>query len=109
LRRYRLIRWESIEARFEREPDAFFGAITFEDTVAEREALRAALARLSPQDAACLFLRVVQGLSVAEVGTIVGASPDAIAKRLTRAKQRLRRVYLAHEPHSFAAKQEPHP
>ena len=42
-----------------------------------------------------LFLRVVQGFSAAEVGQIVGATPEVITKRLSRAKQRLRAAYLA--------------
>jgi RNA polymerase sigma-70 factor (ECF subfamily) len=106
LRRYRLIRWESIEERFEREPEPFFGAITFEDAFAAREAIRAALGRLAPRDAACLLLRVVEGLSVAEIGAVVGASPAAVTKRLTRAKQRMRRIYLAHEPQPLESSQE---
>lgn len=57
----------------------------------------AALARLNAQDRACLLLRVVQGFSAAEVGQIVDATPDAVTKRLSRAKQRLRTLYLAHE------------
>lgn len=57
--------------------------------------MRKALARLAPRDAACLLLRVVEGFSAAEVGRIIGASPAVITKRLSRARQRLRAVYLA--------------
>jgi RNA polymerase sigma-70 factor (ECF subfamily) len=95
LRRRRLIRWESLDLL--RPLMAWRGTeASFEDQVVEGEALRAALARLSPQDSACLLLRVVQGLSAAEVGQIVGASPETVTKRLSRAKQRLRAIYLAH-------------
>jgi DNA-directed RNA polymerase specialized sigma24 family protein len=41
------------------------------------------------------LLRVVQGLSAAEVGAILGVSPEAVHKRLFLAKQRLRSAYLA--------------
>src|SRR5215469_7664643 len=61
LRRRQRIRWESLEEQNEREPELFSVAVTFEDDLAEREALRAALAQLAPQDVACLLLRIVQG------------------------------------------------
>lgn len=93
LRRRRLIRWESLEVFGGAEPPS--ARVSFEDRIAEGEALRAALARLSPQDAACLLLRVVQGFSAAEVAQIVGASAEVVTKRLSRAKQRLRAAYLA--------------
>ena len=95
LRRRRLIRWERLDVFAE--PELNTGARPFEDQIAEGEALRAALARLAPSDSACLLLRVVQGFSAAEVGEIVGATPDIVNKRLSRAKQRLRTAYLAHE------------
>ncbi len=97
LRRRRLIRWESLEASHERQPEVFSAALTFESDIVEREALRAALERLAPQDVACLFLRLVQGFSPGEIGQILGASSGQISKRLSRAKQRLRSIYLAQE------------
>ena len=97
LRRRRLIRWESLEESHEREPEVFSAAFTFENDVAEREALRTALECLAPQDVACLFLRLVQGFTPAEMGQILGASPSQISKRLSRAKQHLRNAYLAQE------------
>jgi RNA polymerase sigma-70 factor, ECF subfamily len=97
LRRRRLITWESLDTASGPEPALVCGTIPFEDQIAEGEALRAALARLNPQDTACLLLRVVQGFSAAETGRIVGATPDVVAKRLSRAKQRLRAAYLAQE------------
>lgn len=97
-RRQRLLRWDSLEAASERasliEPESG----SFENHIAEEEALSAALAQLTPTDAACLLLRVVQGFSAAEVGHIVGATPEVITKRLSRAKQRLRAAYLALDP-----------
>lgn len=95
LRRRKLIRWESFDL-LTRSQAGSAGA-SFEDQVVESEALRAALAQLNAQDRACVLLRVVQGFSAAEVGQVVGASPEAVTKRLSRAKQRLRALYLAHE------------
>lgn len=94
-RRQRLLRWDSLDCTAGvielAEPETG----SFENRIAEEEALAAALAQLTPSDAACLFLRVVQGFSAAEVGQIVGATPEVITKRLSRAKQRLRAAYLA--------------
>lgn len=104
LRRHRLIFFESFEARAEHQPDYPDRSGSFEADIAEREMMQAALASLAPADAACLLLRVVQGLSAAEVAAILGTSPDTIHKRLFHAKQRLRRAYLAQTDHSQAAK-----
>src|ERR1051326_967549 len=95
LRRRRLIRWESLDflLSFGGEPEG--DAQPFEDQLAESEALRTALARLAPQDRACFLLRAAHGLSAAEVGQIIGASPEVVRKRLSRARQRLRTIYLA--------------
>jgi RNA polymerase sigma-70 factor, ECF subfamily len=95
LRRRRRLRWESLEERHDQEPEIFSSPILFEDEIAEREALRAALKRLSPQDVACLLLRIVQGFSAIETAHITGASPQSVDQRLSRAKQRLRTIYLA--------------
>lgn len=108
LRRRQRIRWESLEEHNEREPELFSVVVTFEDDVAEREALRTALACLAPQDVACLLLRIVQGFSAAETAAIVGASPQSIDQRLARAKKRLRSVYLskATEPTTISSKKD---
>ncbi len=90
LRRRRLIQWLPLES--------VTLPMTFEDQFAEGQAVRTALARLAPADAACLLLIVVQGFTAAEVGQIIGASPQAVAKRFSRAKQRLRDAYLAENP-----------
>jgi len=92
-RRRRLIAWESLDA------DPLAGGPhlppqgAFEDRVAEAAALQAALRTLDPQDAACFLLQAVYGFSTAEIAAIVGAQPDALRKRLSRAKQRLRAAY----------------
>ncbi|HEY7358775.1 MAG TPA: sigma-70 family RNA polymerase sigma factor [Ktedonobacterales bacterium] len=90
LRRRRLIQWLPLES--------VTLSIVFEDQLAEGQAVRAALATLSAADAACLLLIIVQGFTAAEAGQIIGASPQAVAKRLSRAKQRLRDAYLAQNP-----------
>jgi RNA polymerase sigma-70 factor (ECF subfamily) len=90
LRRRRLIQWLPLES--------VTLPIVFEDQLAEGHAVRAALAALAPADAACLLLIIVQGFTAAEAGQIIGASPQAVAKRFSRAKQRLRNVYLAQNP-----------
>ena len=95
LRRRRLVRWESLDPIAETETGDL---PPFEDRVIEGEALRNALAELSPQDVACLLLRVVHGFSAAETGDIVGASAEVITKRLSRARQRLRAAYLRVNP-----------
>jgi RNA polymerase sigma-70 factor, ECF subfamily len=94
LRRNKLIHWESLEGMDIPVAPVDATTPTFDDLLAEGEALQAALAELSPQDVACLLLRVVYGFSSTEVGTIVGASTEAVMKRLSRAKQRLRVAYL---------------
>lgn len=97
LRRKRLVRWETLDPIVEMETGDL---PPFEDRVIEGEALRAALAELPSQDVACLLLRVVHGFSAAEVGEIMGASAEVITKRLSRARQRLRVVYLRQNPSS---------
>ncbi len=95
LRRRRLVRWEPLDPIVETETGDL---PPFEDRVIEGEALRDALAELSPQDVVCLLLRVVHGFSAAEAGDIVGASAEVITKRLSRARSRLRAAYLRVNP-----------
>lgn len=92
LRRRKLIRWESLENL---EVTLLDTAEGFEQRVVESEVLQAALARLAPQDVACLLLRVVHGFSAGETGSILNTSPENINNRLARAKQRLRAAYAA--------------
>jgi RNA polymerase sigma factor (sigma-70 family) len=99
LRRRRIIRWLPLEhVRL---------LISFEDASAESQDVRAALATLTPQDAACLSLIVIHDFTAAEVGQIVGASPQAVAKRFSRAKQRLRDAYLAQEAPPLEGRRRP--
>jgi RNA polymerase sigma-70 factor, ECF subfamily len=109
LRRRKVIRWVSLDwagvALREDDglaggaaPDEIAAAGSFEQRVVEAEALRAALARLRPDDAACLLLRVAQGFSAAEVAAMLGITTEAVAQRLSRARRRLRAIFLAQNP-----------
>lgn len=53
--------------------------------------VRAAFARLSPDDRELLELRVVAGLSAEEVGEVLGKRPGAVRMAQSRALERLRR------------------
>ncbi|HEX9038308.1 MAG TPA: sigma-70 family RNA polymerase sigma factor [Ktedonobacterales bacterium] len=76
-------------------PDA---SAAFEERIVEGAALRAALAELAPEDAAALLLRAVEGFSAAEAAAIMRISPAAMAQRISRARRRLRAIYLAQNP-----------
>ena len=106
LRRRRRIRWESLEESHEQDPELFSAPLLFEDELAEREAMRAALGQLAPQDVACLLLRIVYGFSARETANMVGGSTQSLDKRLSRAKQRLRTIYLAHETEAAHARSQ---
>jgi len=113
-RRRQRIRWESLDAPpvgRANDPAQQVSATPFEDVVAEHDTMRAALATLAPEDVACLLLNVIQGFSAVEIAQIVGVSPDASKKRLSRAKQRLRAAYTAQadEPRATPTTQEPRP
>lgn len=96
-RRTRRIAWESLDAssvlqHTPAEPGQF------EEQIAEAHAMQQALAELPPEAAACVLLSVVHGFTTVEIATIVGISHDAAKKRLTRAKQQLKTIYLAQNP-----------
>lgn len=95
LRHRRVIQWQPLAPHDGAGELARADATPFEDTIVESAALRAALDTLAPMDAACLLLIVVQGFTAAETARIVGGTPQAVAKRFARAKQRLRAIYLA--------------
>jgi len=58
----------------------------------EHQALLAALGSLRPADQEILRLRVYEELSLADIGAVLGCSPEAAKKRSTRALHRLRRA-----------------
>ena len=71
--------------------------------------VRAAVAQLRPDDREVLLLAAWEDLSHAEIGEVLGCSAAAVAKRLSRAKQRLAKQYNAdskintHRPPASAA------
>lgn len=93
LRRRSLIQWESLNAPDFMQRESLTVARAFEDEVAERQVMRDALARLTPEESACLLLNVIQGFTAAEIAQIVGISLDACKKRLSRARHHLRTAY----------------
>ncbi|HEX8033161.1 MAG TPA: sigma-70 family RNA polymerase sigma factor [Ktedonobacterales bacterium] len=97
VRRRRLISWRSLDVPASDDMVAQTTA-SFEDQFADAHVMRAALLMLAPADAACLLLIAAHDFTAAEVGQIVGASPQAVAKRFARAKKRLREAYLTHDP-----------
>jgi RNA polymerase sigma-70 factor (ECF subfamily) len=101
LRHRQVITWHSLEVIDEEcaplATGAHQAAEPFENQIVEGEVLRAALARLKPDDAACLLLRIVQGFSIFQIAQIVGIAPDAARKRFSRAVERLRGAYFEHE------------
>lgn len=59
------------------------------DPTVTRLGVLAALSRLSPSDQELLRLVAWEGLGNAEIAVVVGASPNAVAVRLHRARRRL--------------------
>ncbi len=62
-----------------------------EDTLVDREALRAAFAKLSPEHRHVVLLREVEGLSYEEAGKILGIPEGTVKSRLHHAFIQLRR------------------
>ena len=69
-------------------------AVAAPDTdVMERELVHRALAALPRDRAACLLLHANEGFSYTEVAAIMGISPEAARKRISRAKEQFRAIY----------------
>lgn len=91
-RRKTVISWDSF-------PDALQGQSVFQDIDAslvqqERLArLKTLLARLSPEQRELLALRFAAGLSSPEIARVVGRSPAAVKKQLTRLLHTLKEQY----------------
>jgi RNA polymerase sigma-70 factor (ECF subfamily) len=97
LRQRRLLCACSQEATLATAPERMSSQGSFEDQSVEGAAIQAALAGLTPKEKTCLLLIVVQGFTAAEAAQILRDSPQAVAKCLARAKQRLLEISLAHE------------
>jgi len=63
------------------------------DDALDRLAAVRALAKLSPEDRACVLLHAALGLRYHEIGEMLGLSNEAARQRITRAKARFRRHY----------------
>ena len=64
-----------------------------EDNVIADEAVRAALAALSDDDRDIVLLHAWDGRSAADIGVILGITPNAAAVRLSRAQDRFRKNF----------------
>jgi len=87
LRRRRRIRWFPLGIVEHHHASGVEGQLE------EREVVRMALARLHPVEQAVLILCTVERHSYVEVAASLSSSPDAIRKRLDRAKQHFRTAY----------------
>lgn len=63
--------------------------------VMDRELVAQALAQLPRDRAACLLLHVAEGFSYEEVAAIMNSTPEAVRKRVARAKEQFRALYDA--------------
>ncbi len=70
----------------------------FEEQYASRDLLRAALRRLSEEDAACLVLHYVAGERYGEIAAQLGLTSEAVRKRVSRGLTTLRAVYSTLDP-----------
>jgi RNA polymerase sigma factor (sigma-70 family) len=93
-RRRKIISWQPLDPAMETLLPWDGEPKPFDDQVVEREVLRVALQQLSIEDAACVLLHAVWGLTSTEIAAILDISLAAAKKRLTRAKQRLRISYF---------------
>jgi len=66
--------------------------------LATREAVRQALAWLTPMQRACLLLRARDGLSIDEIARALGLSTGNVKMTLYRAKERFRAAYADNPP-----------
>lgn len=67
-----------------------------DSVVMDRELVQFALNQLPRDRAACLLLHLKEGFTYDEVAIIVGTSPEAVRKRIARAKDQFRAIYDAH-------------
>jgi len=105
-RRSSVIRWESLDTLQGDVASDVEDTASFEDLIAEGEAMGRALATLHVEDVACLLLVVVQGFTAHEAAAVVGSTPAAMGKRVGRAKRRLLTVYQAQNTSAWAAMPE---
>ena len=80
-------------ASLEAEPEDVHaaGAAELADTALRREAVRAALGRLTPRERELVALKFAGGLSNEEIGRLVGISESNVGTRLHRTLEKLRK------------------
>ncbi len=89
-RRRRLIQWLPLLGI----THSHHGAIpSSEETYGQRDLVLRALHSLPHDQAACLLLHHHEGFTYSEVAAIVGASSEAMRKRIARARDQFRKVY----------------
>lgn len=86
-----------------RDPASVIG---FEDLVATRAELLAALRRLPRRQREAVALRHLGGLSLKDVATVQGVSPGAAGKRVERALSALRELLPGHDSEHHRAQRE---
>lgn len=87
-RQGRTVPWEVVPEELRpRVPDTAEGALLRRDDIAEARRL---LGTLDAESREALLLRFTGQLTLAEIGVVLGASEEAVRKRIARALQRLR-------------------
>jgi len=89
VRRQRL-QWQPLA---ELEHTGIGASVAPDDQVIDRLVVEQALHTLPRDRAACLLLHVKEGFSYGEVATIMGTTPEAVRKRIARAKEQFRQAY----------------
>ncbi len=84
--------WESLAAV---ENSNLVATAAPDGVVMDRETVQAALAQMPRDRVACLLLHAKEGFSYEEVAAIVGSTPEAVRKRIARAKEQFRAIYDA--------------
>ncbi|HUZ17545.1 MAG TPA: sigma-70 family RNA polymerase sigma factor [Spirochaetia bacterium] len=64
------------------------------DVMDKGERIRAAMGKLNPEQRTCLVLREIDGLSYAEIATMVGISIGTVRSRIHRARSQVRAMVL---------------
>ncbi len=93
-RRVRLVQWLPLP---DDERDPSLHAPNPTATVADRLAVRDALAQLAPRYRVPLVLHLCEGLSTAEIAAVLGIRRGAVKMRLLRAREQFRRAYAGRE------------
>ena len=91
-RRNARIHWESLAGV---ENSSLAATAAPDGMVMDRESVSMALAQMPRERVACLLLHAKEGFSYDEVATIVGSTPEAVRKRIGRAKEQFRAIYDA--------------